>query len=159
MFGKTCTKPLTAAQRRARTTARVAGSTFYVTGAATVAANMWASEHTFVGLATGFWTPVALFLSLELVERVQVRGRAALLRKVAVGVIALIAAWVSYWHLVHLFKAGGADPVSAHAMPLTVDLLMAIARGAMVAKAAPSRPAARRKPQAKAKPERALKAV
>jgi hypothetical protein len=139
---------LTAAQRRARATRVTAASTFYSTGAATIAANMYASEHTFVGLATGFWTPVALFLALELVERVPMKGRAGALRKVGVGVIALIAAWQSYWHLVDLFAAGGADVVGAHAMPLTVDLLMVLARSAMHVKAAPSQPSSRRKPQA-----------
>jgi hypothetical protein len=138
---------LTAAQRKARTTRRVAGSTFYATGTATIAANMYASEHTLVGLATGFWTPVALFLALELMERVPVKGRAGTLRKVGVGVIAAIAACVSYWHLAHIFTVGGADVVSAHAMPLTVDVLMALARAAMHAKA-PSQPSSRRKPQA-----------
>jgi hypothetical protein len=140
---------MTAAQKRARTTKLVAGSTFYATGAATVAANMYASAHTPIGLATGFWTPVALFLALEMVERVQCKGRGALARKVAVGIIALVAAWVSYWHLVDIFTLGGADVVSAHAMPITVDLLMAVARVAMVHKPAPARPSSRRKPQAK----------
>lgn len=149
---------LTAAQRRARTTKRVATSTFYATGAATIAANMYASQHTPTGLATGFWTPVALFLALDMVERVQVKGRTGTLRKVGVGVIAAVAAWYSYWHLVHVFTLGGADPISAHAMPITVDALLALARGAMVHKA-PSLPASRRKPQAAAKPVRKLKAV
>jgi hypothetical protein len=150
---------LTAAQRRARNTRLTAGATFYATGAATIAANMYASAHTPVGLATGFWTPVALFLGLEMVERMPIKGRAGTLRKVGVGVIALIAAWVSYWHLVHIFTVGGADTISAHLMPLTVDLLMALARTAMHAKAAPSQPSIRRKPQPKAKPDRALKIV
>lgn len=139
---------MTAAQRKARTTRRVSGGTFYVTGLATVAANMYASQHTPIGLATGFWTPVALFLALDMVERVQCRGRAALLRKVGVGVIALIAAWVSYWHLVDIFTIGGADVVSAHAMPLTVDVLMAVARAAMVTKAPVSRLSTTRRPTA-----------
>jgi hypothetical protein len=139
---------LTAAQRKARNLKFTAGSTFYTTAAVTIAANMYASEHTLAGLATGFWTPVALFLALELVERVPVNGRLGVLRMVGVGVIALIAAWVSYWHLVHVFKMGGADAISAHSMPITVDVLMAIARGAMTHKT-PSRPAVRR-PAAKA---------
>lgn len=150
---------LTAAQRRARSTRITAGSTFYATGVATIAANMYASEHTFIGLATGFWTPVALFLALEMVERVPCKGRLGLLRKVAVGVIALIAAWVSYWHLVHIFLAGGADVISAHAMPITVDVLMALARSAMHAKATPSRPVSRRSAAKKPSAERKLKAA
>lgn len=138
------TTKLTAAQRRARTTRITAGSTFYATGTATIAANMYASEHTWVGLATGFWTPVALFLALEMVERVPCKGRLGLLRTVGVGVIALIAAWVSYWHLAHMFTLGGAEAISAHAMPFTVDVLMALARSAMHTKALPT-PAVRRK--------------
>lgn len=143
------TPRITAAQKRARTTRRVAGTAFYTTGAATIAANMYASAHTPLGLATGFWTPVALFLALEMVERVQCKGRAALLRKVAVGIIAMVAAWYSYWHLVHVFQEGGADTISAYAMPVTVDLLMAIARVTMVHKASPPRTSSRRKTQEK----------
>jgi hypothetical protein len=155
------TKPkLTAAQRTARNTKRMAAGTFYATGAATVAANMYASEHTPIGLVTGFWTPVALFLALGLVERMPIKRGSALgiLRMVAVGVIAAIAAWVSYWHLVHLFRMGGADPIAAHSMPFTVDLLMAIAGGVMTHKARPTL-SVRRKPQAKVAPERKLKVV
>lgn len=137
---------LTAAQRRARATRRISGATFYATGAATIGANMYASDHTSIGLATGFWTPVALFLALEMMERVPVKGRMGLLRKAGVVVIAAIAAWVSYWHLVDIFTIGGADAISAHSMPLTVDVLMAMARSSMISKVqAPSRPAARRK--------------
>lgn len=144
-----CKTKMTAAQRKARNLKITAGGTFYATGAATIAANMYASNHTIIGLATGFWTPVALFLSLELVDRVPVKGRLGVLRMVGVGVIALIAAWVSYWHLVHIFKMGGADPIGAHAMPITVDVLMAIARGAMSHKtASPAR--STRRPAAKA---------
>lgn len=150
------TAKMTSAQRRTRHAKVTAASTFYATGAATVAANMYASEHTFLGLATGFWTPVALFLALEMVERVQVKGRLGILRKVAVGVIALIAAWVSYWHLVHLFTLGGADIVSAHAMPVTVDLLMALARTAMTTRPTP---VVRRGWKPAAKAVRQLKAV
>lgn len=145
----TCKTKLTVAQRKARNLKITANGTFYATGAVTIAANMYASEHTFVGLATGMWTPVALFLSLDLIDRVPVTGRLGVLRTAAVGVIALIAAWVSYWHLVHIFKMGGADPIGAHAMPITVDVLMAIARGAMSHKtAAPAR--STRRPAAKA---------
>lgn len=154
---------MTAAQRAARNTRIVASATFYATGAATVAANMYASAHNFLGLATGFWTPVALFLALAMVERMPLKRGSwpAILRMVAVGVIAAIAAWVSYWHLVHLFKMGGADPIAAHSMPLTVDLLMAIAGNVMTHKpkaSATSRPAARRT-TAKSPAERKLKAV
>lgn len=146
---------LTAAQRKARNTKLTATTTFYATGAATVAANMYASEHNFLGFTTGFWTPVALFLALDMAERVPMKGRSGILRKVGVGVIALIAAWVSYWHLVHIFRSGGADPIAAHAMPLTVDILMVFARSAMTHKTLPACSA--RRPAAKASNVRELR--
>lgn len=149
-------KTLTAAQRRTRATKVTASSTFYVTGIATIGANMYASEHTFIGLVTGFWTPVALFLALEMVDRVHLRGRLGILRKVAVGFIAVVAAWVSYWHLVDIFTIGGADIIAAHAMPLTVDLLMALARTAMVTR--PTLPVRRPARKQAAKPTK-LKSV
>lgn len=147
---------LTAAQKRARATKRTAAATFYAAGAATIAANMYASTHTPIGLATGFWTPVALFLGLELLERVPMKGRSGTLRKVGVGALAVVAAWVSYWHLVDIFALGGADAISAHAMPLTVDVLMGIARSAMIHR--PAAPVARKKPVQK-KSENSLRVV
>jgi hypothetical protein len=149
----TATK-MTPAARKARTTRRTAAMAFYVCATATLAANMYASNHTPVGILTGLWGPLALFVALELLERVPCRGRLGRVRQVAVGVIALMAGWTSYWHLVDVFYAGGADAITAHGMPLTVDLLMAIGRAAMVAR--PSAPA-RRKPQAK--PVRKLRSV
>lgn len=150
MFGKTCTK-LTAAQRRVQTIKRTAGSAFYVAAAATVAANVYASQHTWLGAAVGLWTPLAFFISLELLERVPAAGKAGVARSISIGVIAAIAGWGSYWHLVHvLHSAGVHDPVSLYGMPLTVDLLMVISRMAMHHKA-PARPAVRRKAQAPAK--------
>lgn len=146
---------MTKAQRSARATRVTAGAAFYATGAATIAANMYASAHTPLGLATGFWTPVALFLALEMVERVHVKGRWGLARKGLVAVIALVAAWQSYWHLVDIFAEGGADAIGAHAMPITVDILMVLARTAMNHRAA-SPPRSVRRAPAKAKPERKL---
>lgn len=148
---------MTTAQKRARATKRTAAVAFYVPGVATIAANMYASTHTPIGLATGFWTPVALFLGLELLERVPMKGWSGVLRKVGVGALAVVAAWVSYWHLVDIFALGGADAISAHAMPLTVDLLMGIARSTMIHRA-PAAPVARKKPVQK-KSENSLRVV
>lgn len=109
---------------------RIAACTFYVAATATLAANIYESNHTVVGVVTGLWAPLALFLSLELVERC-LEARWA---RWAVGFLAMVAAYVSYWHLVHVFAEGGADQVSRYALPFTVDLLMAISRVAMVTK-------------------------
>jgi hypothetical protein len=145
------TKPkLTTAQRKARNLRRTAGSTFYITAGVTAAANAYASEHTPIGITIGLWTPLAFFLSLELLERIPARRGSAMswVRTAGIGFLALIAGWVSYWHLVEVLASGGVtDPVAKYLMPLTVDVLMAIARGAMHAKASPTL-SSRRKPQA-----------
>lgn len=112
---------------------RTAIITFYVTAAATLAANAYTSEHTAVGVFTGLWAPLALFLALELVER---SLRVAWARLV-VGFLALVAGWTSYVHLVEVFTEGGADGVSRWLLPLTVDGLMVVARAAMVDRPTP----------------------
>jgi hypothetical protein len=148
---------LTAAQRKARALKFTASSTFYVSAAATIAANVYASEHTWIGAVVGLWPPLAFFFSLELIERIPLKGRQAYVRYVAIGLLAAIAGWTSYWHLVEVVRdAGTTDPVTVYGLPLTVDVLMGIARSVMNHKPAPSRPAVRRKPQAakaKAKPQ------
>ncbi len=150
---------LTAAQRKARALRLTASSVFYVTASATVAANVYASEHTWIGAAVGFWPPLAFFFSLELIERIPLKGRQAYVRYVAIGLLAAVAGWTSYWHLVEVVRdAGTTDPVTLYGLPLTVDVLMGIARSAMHQKSTPSRPAVRRR-QVKPSSERKLKAV
>lgn len=135
---------LTAVQRKARNLRFTAGAAFYVSAALTMTANMYASKHTLVGLAIGMWTPVAFFLSLELMERMPKVGAIGKARIVSISVLAFIAGWESYWHLVHVMTEGGADTVGRYLMPLTVDILMVISRMAMNQKAAPARPRSRR---------------
>lgn len=159
MFGKT--KTLTAAQRKARNLRYTAGGAFYVAATATVAANVYASQHSPIGFLVGLWPPVAFFLSLELIERMPLKGKQSYIRWAALGVLAIIAGWTSYGHLVHVVgTADVTDPVTLYGLPLTVDVLMVVARSVMNHKAAPT-PArsARRKAQEPAKPRRALKAV
>lgn len=152
----TCKTALTPAARKARTTRRTAGTAFYIGAVASLAANVAASQHTFVGVATGLWSPLALLLSLELLERVPAKGRKGMGRKIAVAFIAAVAAWTSYWHLVHVFDSADLDAVSVYLMPLTVDVLMAFGRSAMNTRATPA--PARRTGKAVA-PVRKLKAV
>lgn len=152
------TTKLTAVQRKACNLRRTAGWTFYVSAAVTASANMYASQHTIPGLLIGLWTPVAFFLSLELIERMPLKGSAGRLRIGSIAVLALIAGWTSYWHLVHVLReAGVVDPISLYCLPLTVDVLMMISRMAMGQKA-PSPAARSRRPVVKATGRR-LKAV
>lgn len=151
----TCKTKLTAAQRKARATKRAAWATFGLGAAASLAANLYASNHTPVGLTVGVWPALAFLLTVWLYEHAPRNWyiRAALI--VPLGV----AAWTSYWHIVEVASAAGEGPITAHLLPLTVDAMMAVASAVINRKATPSRPAARRRTAAKATPVRKLKAV
>jgi len=137
---------LTAAQRKATTARRTAQGVFGLGVAVSLTANMLASAHTVIGVATGLWAPVAFLAAMAMMENVPAKGLAGRLRFTGILFLAGIAGWVSYWHLVEVFQTGGADVISAHLLPLTVDVMMAFAGPAMKAKAAAS---ARRRPAAK----------
>lgn len=138
---------MTAAQRKARTARRTAQTVFGLGVAVSLTANVMASAHTVVGVATGLWAPVAFLASMAMMENVPAKGVAGKLRFAGILFLAAIAGWVSYWHLVEVFTEGGADVLSAHLLPLTVDVMMAFAGPAMKVKAAVTtrrRPAARK---------------
>jgi hypothetical protein len=137
---------MTPAARKARTSLFTSRAAFGVGVVVSLAANVMASAHTPLGIAVGLWTPIAFLISMALLENVPVKGRWGLARKVAIGFIALIAGWTSYWHLVDVCLMGGADVLTAHMLPLTVDVMMALASPGMKRKAAP---VARRRPAAK----------
>ena len=139
---------LTTAQRKARNLRPTGAAVFFACAGATVAANVYASEHTLLGVLSGAWTPIAFFMALQLIEVMPTRGKGMKVALVAISFLAFVALWESYWHLVHVFTVGGADVVGRYAMPFTVDILMAIARVAMTYRPAPSRPSSRRKAQA-----------
>lgn len=146
------TAKLAPAARKARTARRTSIAVFTTGVVVSLAANVMASTHTPVGIATGLWAPIAFLLAMAMMENVPVKGRAGQIRFAAILFLALIAGWTSYWHLVEVFTAGGADLFTAHALPLTVDVMMALAGPGMKAKAArpaTRRPAAKRAPAAK----------
>lgn len=99
-----------------------------------LAANVMASAHTPLGIATGLWTPIAFLLSMALIENVKAKGKWGTARLVGIVFLALIAGWVSYGHLVDVALMGGVDTIKAHALPLTVDVMMALAGPAMKSK-------------------------
>lgn len=142
---------MTPAVRKARN-AKLTARTVFGTGiAVSLAANVMASQHTPLGIAIGLWVPIAFLASMALLENVPAKGLAGKLRFTAIVFLALIAGWTSYWHLVEVATAGGADVLTAHALPLTVDVLMTLAGTALKAKpAAPARKRPARKPAVKA---------
>jgi hypothetical protein len=139
---------MTNAQRKARTARITSRVAFGIGVTVSLAANVTASAHTPLGIAVGLWTPVAFLVSMALIENVPARGVVGKLRLVAIVFLALIAGWNSYWHMVEVLDmAGVTDPITRYLLPLTVDVMMALASPGMRAKAvAPVRrkPAARK---------------
>lgn len=86
-----------------------------------------------MGLAA-FW-PLSLFLAIEVITKVSWPSSLAftLTRYLAVGGIALVAAWVSYWHMHGLLDHWGEDALSAYVGPLGVDGLVIIGGIALAA--------------------------
>jgi hypothetical protein len=147
------TAKITPAARKARNARWTAQAAFGIGALLSIGANVTVSQHTPVGIITAVWAPAALLLTLALLENGSISGRWA---KAAVVGLAAVAAWASYWHLVDFFTMGGADVLTAHLLPLTVDVMMGLASAAMKRK--PTAPA-RRKPVAKKTPVRKLAAV
>lgn len=141
------TAKITPAARKARNARITAQATFGTGLVMSIAANIYVSPLTVVGIITAVWAPVALLAALGLLENGSISGRYA---KIAVGALAAVAAWASYWHLVEFFTAGGADVITAHALPLTVDVLMGLASAGMKRKAAAPARTARKAPAKKA---------
>jgi hypothetical protein len=142
----TCKTKPTVAQRKARATRRAAWATFGLGATASLGANLYASNHTAVGLTVGVWPAVAFLLTVWLYEHAPRNWYI----RVALLVPLTVAAWTSYWHIVEVATAAGEGPVTAHLLPLTVDCMMAVASAVVNRKAAPSRPV-RRRPAAKPK--------
>lgn len=99
-----------------------------VAAAASVAANVLHAEPTTVARIISAWPPLALLATIELISRVPVhRAELAWTRRAVTGVIAGIAAWVSYWHMVAVTSSAGETASAAHLVPLSVDGLVVVA--------------------------------
>jgi hypothetical protein len=59
--------------------------------------------------------------------------------KASVAIVAGVAAYISYFHMVEVATLAGENIVSAHLMPLTVDAMMAVASVVMTHKPKPPR--------------------
>jgi hypothetical protein len=116
--------------RRVRWAARAA----LVLGvAASVTANVLHARDNPISQVIAAWPPLALLVTVALIERVPVHGRKlAITRVVTTAVIAAIAAWVSYWHMAAVALRYGEAAVSAHLLPLTVDGLVIVASVCLV---------------------------
>lgn len=113
---------------RLRWLRRLVAATLALGIGGTTSANVLHAQDTIVGRIIAAWAPITLLLTIEVITRVPVPAR---LRSRAViwggtGVIALIAAWVSYWHMAAVAARYGEDPIAAHLLPFLVDGTVAV---------------------------------
>jgi hypothetical protein len=136
---------------------RIAAMTVFGTGAAaSLAANVMASNGTPVGVIVGAFPALMLLGALYLLENGSTHPRWV---RWAIVPVIVVAAWMSYWHIVDVVLSTGEGAITAHLFPIIIDLPMAIASAAL--RPAPvKRPARKRAPaKAKAATTRTLKAV
>lgn len=101
--------------------------------AASVAANVLHAEPNPVSQAIAAWPPLALLLTVELISRVPVHRRwLAVARLMAAVIIAGIAAWVSYWHMVGVVARYGETGATPYLLPASVDGLVVVASVSLV---------------------------
>lgn len=100
---------------------------------ASTIANILHAEPNVISQTIAAWPPLALLLTIELISRVPVHHPAlAAVRLVATVIIAGIAAWVSYWHMVGVISRYGETGASPYLIPLTVDGLVVVASVCLV---------------------------
>ncbi|WP_328853797.1 DUF2637 domain-containing protein [Micromonospora globbae] len=102
--------------------------------AASVAANVLHARPNPISQVIAAWPPLALLLTVELISRVpHHRWYLGAIRVTAAAVIAIIAAWVSYWHLVGVAaRYGESGYGAAYLLPISVDGLVVVASVSLV---------------------------
>ena len=95
---------------------------------ASLAANVLAADPSLVGKLIAAWSPIALLVTVELLFRIPTTsGTRSYLRIGAAVPIAVIAAWVSYHHMVEVAEAYGETRSAALLLPFSVDGLVIVA--------------------------------
>lgn len=101
--------------------------------AASIAGNVLHADGGVISRIISAWSPLALLLTIELISRVPVHSkRLARVRWAAAAVIALIAAWVSYWHMAAVASEYGETGGSQYLLPFSVDGLVVVASVSLV---------------------------
>jgi hypothetical protein len=96
--------------------------------AASTVANILHAEPNGISRTIAAWPPLALLLTIELMARIPVhRLWLAVARLGAAGLIASIAAYVSYNHMAGVALRYGEASDAAHLLPLSVDGLIVVA--------------------------------
>ncbi|MGC4855067.1 DUF2637 domain-containing protein [Micromonospora sp. DT4] len=102
--------------------------------AASIAANVLHARPNLISQVIAAWPPLALLLTVELISRVPANRRGlAAARLIAAAVIAGIAAWVSYWHMVGVAaRYGETGAAASYLLPISVDGLVVVASISLV---------------------------
>lgn len=101
--------------------------------AASVVANILHAHPNPISQTIAGWPPLALLITIELVSRVPMhRQWLANVRRVGTTTIALIAAWVSYWHMAGVAGRYGETGAAPFLLPLSVDGLVVVASVSLV---------------------------
>ena len=101
--------------------------------AASVAANILHAQPHPVSQVIAAWPSVALMCTVEIMSRVPSTGPGLAAARTAVtGVIAVIAAYVSYFHMVGVATRYGETGVAAYLLPFSVDGLVVVASISLV---------------------------
>lgn len=101
--------------------------------AVSTTANILHAQPNIIAQCIAAWPPLALFVTVELVSRVPINRRAlGVVRVLATTIIAGIAAWVSYWHMVGVVSRYGEVGSVPYMLPLSVDGLIVVASASLV---------------------------
>lgn len=101
--------------------------------AASVAANILHANPNPISQTIAAWPSLAFLLTVELVSRIPVTRRLrAAIRIGATAMVAGIAGWVSYWHMVDVAGRFGETGTSPYLLPLTVDGLIVVASVSLI---------------------------
>ena len=96
--------------------------------AASVVANVLHAQPNPISRVLSSWPSIALLLTVDLVSRIPVSGSwRSIVRVGATTVVALIAAWVSYWHMVEVSIRYGETDSAPYMLPVSVDGLIVVA--------------------------------
>lgn len=96
--------------------------------AASITGNVLHANNNLIAQIIAAWSPLALLITVELIAWVPVhRLSLAVARLATTALIAGIAAWVSYWHMVAVASRYGETDASPYLIPLSVDGLVVVA--------------------------------
>jgi hypothetical protein len=103
------------------------------------------TQPDFGALFLGFFWPFTLLFATEVMARIDWPKHWVwvVVRVAGLAPVALVAAWLSYWHLEHVISHYGEQSFSAHIAPFAIDGLMLMCSAALLAPAAVAKAATR----------------